>query len=113
MPEEALGKFRQAVNNFTLGTPETDIYDQLGEGDGLHGGRRLYDLALDRLPFDFPEWSITGSDSPLILTYYVKKWRLYLGAPARPDDRSVTFVLDEDRRLRRIESRVEGIPSRP
>jgi hypothetical protein len=113
MPAEALAKFRQAVNNLKLGTQESAIYDQLGSEDGFDTRRRLSDLARDRLPFDFPEGTILGSSGPEGVTYYVKKWRIDRGAPEGPDDRSVTFVLDNDRRLQRIESRVEGITSRP
>ena len=112
MSKEALGKFRQAVNCLKLGTPEDDIYGQLGGGDPL-GYRRLRDLATDRVPYDFPSFAIREFDSPPRLTYYVKKWRLHLDAPKGPDDQGVTFVLDDHRRLQRIESQVEGIPSRP
>ncbi len=113
MPEEALRKFRQAVDNLKLGTQDNTILDQLGEEDGFDTGRQLRDLARDRLPFDFPDGTILGSSDPESLTYYVKKWRLYRGSPEGADDRSVTFVLDKGRRLQRIESRVEGITSRP
>jgi hypothetical protein len=113
MPEVALAEFRQAVNNLKLGTQRIAIYHQLGDDDGLDTGRRLRDLVRDRLPFDFPIGTILASSGPERLTYYVKKWRLYRGSPEGPDDRSVTFVLDKDGRLQRIESRVEGIPSRP
>jgi len=112
MPEEALAKFRQAVNNLKLGSQE-DLYDKLGNSDGFDTGRKLRDLARDRLPFDFPDGTIFGSSCPGGLTFYVKKWRLEWGAPEGPGDKSVTFLMGKDRRLQRIESRVEGIPSRP
>ena len=112
MPEEALAKFREAVNNLKLGAQGNVLYDQLGTTDGFDTGRRLRDLARDRLPFDFPDGTIFGS-CPGCLTFYVKKWRLDWGSPEGPGDQSVTFVMDKDRRLQRIESRVEGILSRP
>jgi hypothetical protein len=112
MPREALTKYRQAVNDLKLGVQENAIYDELGTTDGLDTGRKLCDLARDRLPFDFPEGTILGS-CPGDLTFYVKKWRLDWGSAEAPGDQSVTFVMDNDCRLQRIESRVDGIPSHP
>jgi len=115
MPEEALAKFRQVVNHLKLGTPRVAIENQLGEEVVFDPRRRLRDLVRNRLPFSFPRGTVlTGPTCcPLSLTYYVKKWRLDYGMPEGPDDRNVTFVLDENQRLLRIESRVEGIASRP
>jgi len=111
MPPKALRKFRQAVNDLKLGTPVYAITDQLGEGAGIDMQRQIRDLARDRLPFDFPDGSITSS-SDENLVYYVKRWRLHPDSPKGTDDQSVTFVFDKDRRLLRIESHVEGIVSR-
>ena len=114
MPEEALAKFRQVVNHLKLGVRRDSIQHQLEVGFVDPRGR-LRDLVRNRVPFDFP-WGtvLTGPTCcPLSLIYYVKKWRLDYGLPEGPDDRSVTFVLDENQRLQGIESRVEGIPSRP
>jgi hypothetical protein len=113
MPEVALVKFRNAVNNLALDADVRALYDQLGSNNEFGREQKLRDLTRDRLPFDFPDGAILGPPCSGELNFYVKKWRLDWGSPAGSGDRSVTFVMDDDCRLKRIESGVEGIASRP
>ena len=113
MPEAALAKFRQAVNSFAIGIDLNTVYRQLGDSNGFGREQKLRDVTRDKMPFAFPHGAIRGSQSSCNLDFYVKKWRLDWGAPRGPGDQYVTFVMDDECRLKRIESRVDDIPSRP
>jgi hypothetical protein len=113
MPDAVLVKFRQAVNSFAIGTDLHTVYRQLGDTDGFGRDQKLRDLPRYRLPFQFPFGAIVGTQSSCNIDFYVKKWRLDWGSPRGPGDQYVTFVMDDDCRLKRIVSRVDGISSRP
>jgi hypothetical protein len=111
MPEVALAKFRQAVNGFAIGTDLREVNRQLGATSGSGRDQKLRDLHRDSLQFPFG--AEVGTQGSCNIDFYVKKWRLDWGSPRAPGDQYVTFVMDDDCRLKRIESRVDGIPSRP
>lgn len=113
MPEVALAKFRQAVNSFAIGTDLHTVYRQLGDSNGFGREQKLRDVTRDKLPFAFPYGAIVGTQSSCNIDFYVKKWRLDWGSPRGAGDQYVTFVMDDDCRLIRIESRVDGIVNRP
>jgi hypothetical protein len=111
MPEVALAKFRQAVNSLALGVDLRVVYRQLEDTNGSGRDQKLRDLHPDSLQFPFG--SVVGTQSSCDIDFYAKKWRLDWGSPRGPGDQYVTFVMDDNCRLKRIVSRVDGIPSRP
>jgi len=113
MPAAALAKFRQAVNGIAMGTDLQAVRRQLEDDNGFGREQKLSDVDRDKLPFEFPEGAIAQTWSSCDIDFYVKKWRLDRGSPQAHGDQYVRFVMNDDCRLKRIESHVTGIPSRP
>ncbi len=111
MPEVALAKFRQAVNGLALGVDLRAVNRQFEDTNGSGHDQKLRDLHPDSLQFPFG--AEVGTPGSCNIEFYVKKWRLDWGSPRGPGDQYVTFAMDDDCRLKRIVSRVDGIPSRP
>jgi hypothetical protein len=106
MSGDLLMNFRTAVNELPLGSSEETVANHLGWGGLSH--RESFE---DKLPYRFPDGTMFGDSDPKRLIYYVKKWRKeYEG---NSQDRTMTLVFDENDRLARVESQVEGIRSRP
>jgi hypothetical protein len=106
MPPELLENFQTAVNHVRLGSGKDDVAKIVGWG-GLTS-RRLFD---DKFPYRFPDGTMLGDREPERLIYYVRKWRE--DDNNNPKNQTVTFVFDEQDRLTKINSQVDGIRSRP
>lgn len=103
---DLLNNFQTAVNELRLGSLKATVLSRLGNG-GPSGG----ELFKDRLPYLFPDSTMSDSADPNRLIYYVKKRRQ--GYEGDSKDRVITLAFDRNDRLVRIESQVDGIHSRP
>lgn len=109
MPDAALVEFRSAVNTLHLGSSKKAIMKTLGKGHYEAKNDKSSGEVGKLLPFWFPELAV--SDDSAKVTYYTMKFRQSYKESA--NDRGVTFFFDQNHRLSRIESKVEGVASRP
>jgi hypothetical protein len=106
MSGDLLNSLRSAINGLPLGSPETIVVNRVG-WDGLTS-QELFD---DKLPYRFPDGTMVSDSDPKRLIYYVKKWREE--REGNPRDKTVTFVFDQQGKLAKITSDVDGIQTRP
>lgn len=120
MPEEQLARLRSAVNKLRRGTEKSYFTDRNFGNPQDAGARSAFEVSAE-MPateyaahWDFREdWSDEDDKyESHRLTYYLKRWRARIEEDPR-DQQAVSLIFDDNLRLSKIESHVNGIRSRP
>jgi hypothetical protein len=104
-----LAQFRDVVTHLPMATPLSTISKMF---ELPIGSQQRTPPPTDCLPYCFPDGTVFGDEDPQRVTFFVKKWRAWPDAKDTRKDQGVTFFFDEEEKLVRIESQVEGIPNR-